>query len=1037
MIRSLLIFVLTLTLLATPSLHAQSQGAAAANSQAYELFAAGDYTNAAAAYEKLLKDYPTDAIVISVAIQLAYCYYLNADFAKADAALARARSGPPLGADLSQSADILTAQIALAKAGALPTTDPKRKAAFDDAAKRFGDFIAKYPQSPDIEMALSSKAIAEYQNQSYDAAIKDLELSIQKFAKSPTIASSKQLLAITLATQAGQQMKSGADNSAALALSKRATDLLSEIITKKEDISLINDANFQLGQILMSEAGFSPAAEQPALLKEALAAFSAVAPKEEIVALEQAKIKTYPDLRRKAILAKNEALRKQIDRENERELKKLAELQAKPDQVAVALQKMGEIYFQQQNYNAARVVFQHVTPFLAEPAAQKENLYYLTMTYALQNVADKAQANYTEFNGKFKADPIADNLPITLGQMYLNLGKPDDAIRLFDESTTIYPNGRFVGLSVVNKATAEMRQGKLDDALRTFQSQLGKPNLAPEIGVVAQSGLADIYRGTQKWDDAITAYKTVKDKYPGTVQATNAEYWIGICTQQKGDYAGAIPLLEAFVKANPQSPLAPVALYTQGASQINLGQKDAGYATLTTLAKDYAQSPPATFSFFTRAQLRGQEGKGDEVLALMHEFIKLYPKDEKIYSAYDTIAQAQSTTGKPAEAIATYREFSQAYPDSPKASEALVKIADLQLAQAKALGRYGALSEQEKTQWKTAVDGSIATIEELIKKYPESPDLSVGLRSLLADERLLLDAGIKQPADVEKYFQSLSDAVASAGAKSKLQFALAGYVSDQDKARALTIMTASYKPDVIYAPQDLEAYGLALLTEKKLDEANAVFEKLAKDYAIPAGVPQGQVPLLTQEAQAISLFGKGRVLQEKGQTAEAGAFFQQLKTLYPWSPKVLDANYGIAAALKQQGKLDDAVPLVTGIIQARDPNIPPELRAKTMLLGGDIWSAKAAAATNDKDKGEALGAAIDYYVKIAGYYGGVKDAAARGLWLGAQLIEQQAGASSDAAFKKQQLDKAKLFYQQLVKDYPQSEFAAKAQERLTALGGAK
>ena len=51
------------------------------------------------------------------------------------------------------------------------------------------------------------------------------------------------------------------------------------------------------------------------------------------------------------------------------------------------------------------------------------------------------------------------------------------------------------------------------------------------------------------------------------------------------------------------------------------------------------------------------------------------------------------------------------------------------------------------------------------------------------------------------------------------------------------------------------------------------------------------------------------------------------------------------------------------------------------------------------------------------------------------MLEQQANGSKDTKFKEQQLGKAKASYQQLLKEYPNSEFASKAQERLTALGG--
>ena len=167
---------------------------------------------------------------------------------------------------------------------------------------------------------------------------------------------------------------------------------------------------------------------------------------------------------------------------------------------------------------------------------------------------------------------------------------------------------------------------------------------------------------------------------------------------------------------------------------------------------------------------------------------------------------------------------------------------------------------------------------------------------------------------------------------------------------------------------------------------------------MPQNVPPNQASQLVQEAQAIALFGRARVAQERGQTGPAGQLFQELKALYPWSPKVLEADYGIAQSLKEQGKLDEAVTLLTGLIRA--PTATAQVRAKAMLLGGTIMVEKAKTAADQSQKDEFLGAAIDYFIKIAQFYGGVPTAASEGLWMGAQLLEQQANGSKDTKFKR-------------------------------------
>jgi len=157
--------------------------------------------------------------------------------------------------------------------------------------------------------------------------------------------------------------------------------------------------------------------------------------------------------------------------------------------------------------------------------------------------------------------------------------------------------------------------------------------------------------------------------------------------------------------------------------------------------------------------------------------------------------------------------------------------------------------------------------------------------------------------------------------------------------------------------------------------------------------------------------------------ADAAAKFDRLKSLYPWSPKILEANFGIAQSLAQQKKLDEATTLLVQIIRAQTATA--ELRANSMLLGGDIQN----------EKGN-LEAAIDYYIKIATFYQGVPAAAAEGLWKGGQLLEKQAAGLTESSkpTKSAQQAKAVKAYKDLVEKYPASPFASQAKDRLQQLG---
>lgn len=1026
--RILLCLVLAVTIAPARAQDAPQQALDAANA----IYVAGNYAEAVKAFEAVLKDYPTSPVVPNAQVQLAFSYFLTGENQRSLDTLKKFFEGPPTSAELTELASLLQAQATASLGSSLPSGDAKRKTTLQDAVKKFTDFIAKFPQSGEIEAAYYGSALASFQAADYAAARTALETNIKRFPNSPSILESQNLLALVLATQGSMMLSQDpGKRDEAFALYDKASEILREIIKKKTDLTLVNTAQFQLGEILLNQAAFAPDDRKGALLDEARATLRNILPKDNVIALQQKKIDAIPGLRRAALQARNQAELKRIDRQAERDRRKLAELQSRPDQTVDALQKIGETYFQQGKYDESRVVLSHVAPLLGADAAEdkKRNLYFTTMSYALQNAAEPAVKGYDAFQQAHKGDPLAANLPVAMGSLFL--AHPDPAVRnpekaadYFKQAAELYPKSPLLGLAVVNEATARAQQGDFDGALKTYQDFLkGSPQ--PDVAAVAQLGIGNVLVQQSKWDEAIAAYKELIAKYPQAVQVTEAEFWVARSTQQKGDQAGSVPLFEAFVQKHPDGSLTPQALFFLASAKLALGSNDEAVKLMAQIAEKFPKSQPAPFTYFQRAQLAGAAQNADEVVRLMREFVEKYPEDDKVFFAFDSIGQTETNRGNVAAAVAAYSDFVAKYPTAPKAPEAMLKVADIHRASAERLGRFGALTPEEQAKWKESMVASTAAGEKMVADYPDSAQLSLGLRALLAAKKLELDADLTDAAGVEKYFSDLA-ASAPESARSKILFARAAFISEKDPARALEEMNKAYDAKLVYAPSDLDLYGLALIESGKSDEALAVFEKIAADYPNPSGVEPTKAPPGIQEAQAIALFGQGKVAQKKGDIAAAGQFFDKLKQLYPWSPKMLEANYGIAESLRAQGKGDEAVALLTGIIRA--PNASSQLRADSMLLGGYI----------QKDKGQ-RDAAIDYFIKISAFYDGVPEAASTGLWEGGQLLEQQVTElqSSDPEKAKKQRTQLIRAYQELVEKFPESPFAPKAKERLAAALGVK
>ncbi len=1012
----------------TPLAHGQVT-ADQASAAALQLFNGGQYKDAITAYEGVVKDYPTSIVISEAYFRLGYLHFLEGNFDKSLDYLKKILA-PPASSDLQELGYSMIPQALAGKAAKIED-EGKRNAGLEEAIKGFDSFLQKYPNSLQVESATYGRALCAFQVGKYDDAASGLRNNLKNFPKSESILDSQYLLALVLATQGSMGLQANADDAAAAAKCDEAEKLLKDIITQRKDIALLNDAQFQIGELLFNRGMLGPKATQADFWKRAIEAYRGVQPKEPMIKAQEMRIESVKQRRLAAGMAKDTATFKRLERLEDAERSKLQAVKAKGDLTVSAKVKVGQIFFQEKGYDEARVLFRHIQKFAEEEDQKKSILYYTTLTYASQNLRDQAVEAYNAFQSSFKGDPTADNLPLVIGSLFLvNPADPNKATEYFKEGTTLYPKGRFTAETLTSQATALVQLRRFDEALKTYTNFVAtKPK--PELAAQAELGIATIHQQTGKFAEAIAAFKKVRDTYPGTPQAEQAAFWVGHLALQTNDLGNALPELTAYIKNFPKSENIPTAKFDVALIE-SRNDKAKALTLFKEVADEFPQSPAAPFTYFQRVSILMAEQKLDDVEAVLNEFIQRYPENENLYRAYDTIGQMKINAGKPQEAIVTYSTMAEKHPANPQAAAALLNVAQLWNRFTESQGRYLALNEEERVEWNKGVTNSIAGVEKLIAQYPDSQQVALALKTLLSNQKLLLNAKLKTDEEVTKYFQTLAGKFEDKPqAKNKILFTLASFTFEKDKQKALEQMTAAYNPELIYAPEDLDLYGSSLLNTGKLEESVAVYTKLAADYPIPAGVAPERAPGPIQEAQAISLYGLGKALQTQQKIDEAAEMFNKLKAHYAWSPKLLEANYGIAEANFQQKKNDDAIGLLIGIIRA--PTATAELRANSTLLLGKIQEA-----TGD------IPSAIDQYIKVSVFYESVAPAAAEGLWLGAQLLEKQAATLPETLDPKKkhpknaptrggQLAKAYMAYKDLVDKYANSPNVEAAKARLQAL----
>lgn len=961
-------------------------------------FQAQKYAEAAKLFEGIAKDFPTSGFVSAGRLQAAVCYYFLGDFDRGVLTLRTNISGKNVPPEVVEDSSLLIPQLLTAKAQKLPEANDGRKATLEQAVKDFDAFIAKFPQSLEQEQANLGKARALFGLKKYDEAMQVLRAALQKYPNSDSTMDTQFFLALALATQANELLRAGVAGKVddANRAYDEAEKTLREIVAitrrndARADLAMMNEAQFQLGEILAARGSFAERGEkQDAILTKSLEAYRATYAKEIVVQAQTARIKGFQDrLREEGV--KGEVLNvRHLQATIQREQAKLADLQSRPDQTLAAKLKSAQIQItmhkakERERMDEARVLLRFVDRFAKDldEDQRKQILYFQTLTYAAQHLSAKAEEFYEKWKTTYKDDSIGENLPLVMGAMYLDpdpaINNPAKGIEYFKKQLTDFPKSKFGAEAVMQQALAMIQLKQFDEATKTLEGFLAsKPD--KDLAAAAEFGLATVYKDTGKTDQAVKTFRDVREKYSDLPQAEQAAYFVGQLLQSSGKPEEAITDINAFLAKYGTSDFAPSAMLTLGQAQAGAGKRDEALATFVSLAGKYKTSEQAPYAYFQRSAIYQSEGKFAEAKGAMREFIAAYPDSPKRFQAYDYISQIETLEKHLPEAIANYEEYAKKFPESPSAATAMLRIAELWRKTTDAMGRYSILPEASRPEWKKNVDNTRAAAEALLEKYPDSAEAAQALQLMLYVQKQLVAANARGTKNVEEYFNEMAKKFADRPSlASKIKFTLAGYYFDKNRDQAIKQMRVAYDEKLVYATTDLDAYASALLEQGRYDDVEAVAEKLIKDYPLPPNIDIEKLPRSVTEGASLSLFYKAKVLQLTKKTAEAAAKFDELKKKFPYSPKLAEADLGIAGDLFKQKKYPEALELATPVAKATTAS--PEVRARAMMLIGQIC----------EDQGD-IDAAINNFIKISIFFEGLPELAAEGLWRGAQLQEKKA-----------------------------------------------
>ncbi len=443
-------------------------------------------------------------------------------------------------------------------------------------------------------------------------------------------------------------------------------------------------------------------------------------------------------------------------------------------------------------------------------------------------------------------------IDITLGRLYLNAGRPEDAARVLRRVLSEDPD---VPEASVLLARAETALGHPERAAEALEAAAGgNPRML--------SSLAELYERQQRWSDAAAAYEQLSAITPGS-QDTRVRWATALLQSDAPESAAkAREVLRPVIAASPTDPRA---LYLMSSAERRSKDFTAAEATARTLMASSPELPGGPFSLAQVFEDQRLYGKAADVLGpAVTRFSAQAEPPRELLTLIAHLGFAQMQSGRAEAAIETFERaralsgntgafdssLVQAYLQARKYDQAADlarairqrRPGELRLAQleARALGKAG------------RKDRAVVVMREAVAEHADDVQAHLTLAEVLQDaaraeeaDHVLDQAAERFPSDISVPFQrgalleqrkdypraevafrqALARDPLHAPSLNYLGYMLAERGERLDEAVALVERALAIEPD---NGSYLDSLGWALFKQKRVDKAESLLRRAAE-----------------------------------------------------------------------------------------------------------------------------------------------------------------------------------------------------------------
>ena len=212
-----------------------------------------------------------------------------------------------------------------------------------------------------------------------------------------------------------------------------------------------------------------------------------------------------------------------------------------------------------------------------------------------------------------------------LGDALLRLEQNAEAVEIFNQALSTYPNSHFAEDMQLTLGTHYFSQGELDRAVETF-TQLKGTALSSEKALLVSFYLANAYYSLREFGQAQVIFQQLLADYPDARELPDILFGLAESFYQQGQYAEAIVYYQRLLGEFPDEPSADDSQYNMAWCLLELNRAEQAMQAFRMLLERYPQSEFAASVHFTFGDYAYNRGAYQEAMQLYLLVQERFPK---------------------------------------------------------------------------------------------------------------------------------------------------------------------------------------------------------------------------------------------------------------------------------------------------------------------------------------------------------------------------------------------------------------------------